>query len=421
MAVNTGSFQAPKPAPVHFTEAIEFLRAKTRVGTRAYTDIWRDQHSRAFMVAGAMKDGLVADFHEAVTKAIAEGRTIADFRKDFDRIVADHGWSYKGGREWRSRTIFETNMRSAYGAGRWAQAVRLKKTRPYLRYVHGHPLHPRLHHLAWDGIILPVDHPWWRTHFAPNGWGCQCLVQSVSEAEMKRNGWKVTDDADLPPVNLIRHELNTPDGPKEIFVPEGIDPGFDYNPGEGAFGRGANLTEAERHGDFKPLEAPSSMRAEAGPLEPVPAMASPAKPVQPVDGKPDEPAMRGLLRDAIGGDEAIFVDPTGMHISVTQGVADHLIANPSPQNVARASYWPLIPELIESPQEIWVGFEKDQVSGKVRLRRRYVKFVRVSKDRVVALVADEQNGFWQALTFFAGRAGTQLNNLRQGVRVFPES
>lgn len=417
MTVETGSFSAPKPEPVHFTEAIDFHKAKLRLGTRAWTDLWQDQHARAFAVAGAMKDALVADFHEATTRAIAEGRTIEDFRKDFDTIVAKHGWSYKGGREWRSRTIFETNLRTSYAAGRWAQAVRLKKQRPYLRYVHGHPVHPRKHHLAWHNTILPVDHPWWKTHFTPNGWGCQCTVQSVSEADMKRFGWKVSDEP--PPTKLVRHMLNTPDGPKEIFVPEGIDPGFDYNPGEGAFGRGANLTEIERHGDFVPLEAPSSMRETAGPLDPVATDTRPGRvPATLPDGKPDETLLRKLLHSAIGGDEAIFADPTGQRVSVTSALVDHLLAKPNASDINRAAYWPFIRELIESPQEIWVGFAKDQVTGRVSLRRRYVKLVQVGRDRTVALVADEQGGFWQALTFFTGRARNELDNLRRGLMAY---
>lgn len=415
--IATGSTPSPKPEPVHFTEAIDFLRAKVRLPSRAWTDLWQDQHSRAFVVAGAMKDALVADFHEAVTKAIAEGTTIEDFRKDFDRIVAAHGWSYKGSRGWRSRVMFETNLSTAYGAGRWAQAVRLKKQRPYLRYVHGHPLHPRPQHLAWHGTILLVDDPWWKTHFAPNGWGCQCEIQSLSEADLKRFGWKVSERA--PDSPLVEHTLNTPDGPVKIMVPEGIDPGFAYNPGEGAFGRGANLTEIERHGSFVDLEAPSSARATAGPLEPVASKTELMRvPAPNADGSLSAPAFQAAFRRALGGDEAIFTDPTGNVVSITQAVVDHLIANPNPANVARAAYWPFVRELVETPQEIWVGFAKDAATGRVALRRRYVKLVHLGKNRVIALVADEQGGFWQALTFFTGRAGSDLANLRRGVLAY---
>jgi len=415
--VATGDSVAPKPAPVHFTEAIDYLRNKTRLPTRAWTDLWQDQHARAFVVAGAMKDGLVADFHEAVTKSIAEGRTLEDFRKDFDQIVSTHGWSYNGSRGWRSRTIFETNMRSAYSAGRWAQAVKLKAQRPYLRYVHGHPRHPRKWHLAWNNTILPVDHPWWKTHFTPNGWGCQCTIQSLSESDMRRYGYKVSPDPE--PSKMIAHKLNTPDGPVTVKVPEGIDPGFAFNPGEGAFGRGANLDAIEKHGGFVDLQAPSSSRTTAGNLDAVTTQTQPARlpPILP-DAKPDEKAWRDLLHRSIGGEEAIFTDPVGQRVSITDAVVDHLLASGRTEDMGRAAYWPYMRELIEAPQEIWVGFAKDKVTGRVALRRRYVKLIQLGKDRVVALVVDEQAGYWQALTFFTGRPGTQLDNLRKGVLAY---
>lgn len=415
--VSTGSFASPKPEPVHFTEAIDFQRNKLRLPTRAWTDLWQDQHSRAFVVAGAMKDALVKDFHEATIKAIADGTGIEEFRKDFDRIVATHGWAYKGSPGWRSRTIFETNLRTSYAAGRWAQAVRLKAQRPYLRYVHGHPVHPRKWHLAWHNTILPVDHLWWKTHFAPNGWGCQCIVQSVSEADMKRFGWKVSEAA--PPSKDIEHTLNTPDGPRTIRVPEGIDPGFAYNPGEGAFGRGANLDAIERHGGFEHLEAPASMKESVSDLVPVPTSTRPAPvPALLPDGAIDEAKLRDTFRKVMGGDEAIFADPNGERVAFTTAIVDHLLDKKNPADLNRAAYWPFMRELVESPQEIWVGFIKDTVTGRVSMRRRYVKLMQLGRDRTIALVADEQGGFWQALTYFAGRASTDLANLRRGVLAY---
>lgn len=81
--------------------------------------------------------------------------------------------------------------------------------------------------MSWHGIILPVDHPWWLTHFPPNGWGCECLPEQVSESDLKRNGWKVSNQA---PTSTARTFF--PAGNRDpIKVPKGIDPGFSYNPG----------------------------------------------------------------------------------------------------------------------------------------------------------------------------------------------
>ncbi|MCX8520196.1 MAG: phage minor head protein [Rhodoferax sp.] len=47
--------------------------------------------------------------------------------------------------------------------------------------------HPRKEHLAWHGLTLPHDHPFWQTHFPPNGWLCHCRVTGVTQAEGQRS------------------------------------------------------------------------------------------------------------------------------------------------------------------------------------------------------------------------------------------
>lgn len=207
-------------------EAIDFLRRKLNVPTRHWTDVWQEAHDMAFMVAGAATDDLVADFHDAIVKAIAEGQTLDQFREAFDRIVAAHGWSYHGSRGWRSKIIFQTNLRTATAAGRWEQIARLKDRRPYLRYVAVMDERTRPLHAAWHNTVLAVDDPWWDTHFPPNGWNCRCTVQALNERDLRRYGLKVSEEA--PPSPLVTKVVK---GRGLVTVPQGIDPGFAYHPG----------------------------------------------------------------------------------------------------------------------------------------------------------------------------------------------
>lgn len=211
-------------------EAINFLRRKLDIPTAMWTDLWQAEHSIGFTVAGATSKALVKDFHDAINKAVAGGGTLDDFRRDFDRIVEQYGWDYNGGRNWRSRVIFDTNMSTAYAAGRWDQIQATKDQRPYLRYVHleGQP-HPRPEHEAWHNTILPVDDPWWLTHYPPNGWFCHCTVQSLSEDDLARYGYSVS--AQAPPSRMVAKAVRTAGGIRTVMVPDGIDPGFAYRPG----------------------------------------------------------------------------------------------------------------------------------------------------------------------------------------------
>lgn len=215
-----------------FREQIEFFRRKLNVNTAAWTDVYQAEHNVAFMVAGANRDDIVADFREAVSKAIESGATLEDFRRDFDRIVGTYGWDYTGGRNWRSRVIYETNLRQSYNAGRWEQLQRLKPVMPYWRYRHNDAVEtPRPLHVSWDGLVLSADDPWWHTHFPANGWGCQCYVEGLSERDLRRLGKTGPDQA--PPMNMQTVVIGqrSPGGPRTVQVPEGIDPGFAYAPG----------------------------------------------------------------------------------------------------------------------------------------------------------------------------------------------
>ena len=57
-----------------FSEAIDYFRNKTRLPSSGWTDLWQEQHSHAFVVAGAAHDGLVEDFYNAIRQAQARER-----------------------------------------------------------------------------------------------------------------------------------------------------------------------------------------------------------------------------------------------------------------------------------------------------------------------------------------------------------
>lgn len=211
-------------------EAIEYLRGKTNVTSQHWTDIWRDAHVRSFMVAGAATDALVGDFRRAVADALEQGTTLRDFRTKFDDIVSRHGWVHNGAPAWRSRIIYETNLSMAYAAGRYAQQTEpdTLAVYPYWQYVHSGAAHPRLQHQAWNGLVLRADDGFWKTHYPPNGWRCGCRVRVLSARALARQGRSGPDQAP----EIETREWTNPRTGEVHRVPQGIDPGFDYNPGE---------------------------------------------------------------------------------------------------------------------------------------------------------------------------------------------
>ncbi|AUB85158.1 phage minor head protein [Candidatus Thiodictyon syntrophicum] len=213
----------PDPAygSLPFAEQIAFFKTKLNLPTERWDDLLGAAHDRAFVVAGATKADLLADLNAAVLKGIEQGTTLAEFRRDFDALVEKNGWTgWTGegtaeGRAWRTEVIYSTNLRTSYAAGRWAQIQEVKATRPYLLYRHSDGvMTPRPEHLAWDGLALPVDDPFWKTHYPPNGWGCQCRVFAVSDQDLEKLGKAGPDRAPVPPGDT-----------------SGIGRGWDYAPG----------------------------------------------------------------------------------------------------------------------------------------------------------------------------------------------
>lgn len=77
------------------------------------------------------------------------------------------------------RTEYDTAQRTARAVGKWQQIERTKAAMPYLQYFTVGDGRVRPDHREWEGIILPVDHPFWDTHFPPNAWNCRCVVRQL--------------------------------------------------------------------------------------------------------------------------------------------------------------------------------------------------------------------------------------------------
>jgi len=284
-------------------DAIAYFRQKESVTSDRWTDLWHEAHARAFTISGATSEALLKDIRSALDKRWSEGATVKDFRRELEDIMNRRGWdggqsrrptpgyvtaaehalqdaktpteqsaaraALTAARErardahigWRASIIYETNMSTAFSAGRYRRMTTPEALRmfPYWRYRHHACQHPRVQHEAWDGMILRADDPWWDTHFPPNGWRCHCTVEVVSEPMLARNGWVVSDS----PVVQTRAWVNPHTGVVEQ-VPVGIDPGFAYNPGKAWASNEA----------LRSSTAQSRFRADdAGPARPAPSVA----------------------------------------------------------------------------------------------------------------------------------------------------
>jgi hypothetical protein len=364
-------------------------------------------HSRGFVVAGAMKNGLLEDLRKGVDEALVKGTTLEDFRKTFDQAVKKYGWSYNGERGWRTGVIFNTNMRTAYAAGRYEQMTdpAVLADRPFWKYISGEHFgsaDPRPEHKAWDGVTLPWNDAWWQTHEPPNGWGCKCEIISLTANEAKKEEkTSAPQDETYPWKNPSTGEI--------IDVPKGIDPGWAYSPGRTAWGDNfieTNKDEWKRitKGDWKSEGRPQNIRVDI--------------PVASVDFKIEESkeGMQAALQSILNGPQKGFSFQSGEFRYDVMVNAEKLINKPIP--VDRAKYIPLLPEAITDPYEVWLMFEQNARTGKVRLRQRIIKAIKLDKNKSVLVVTDAEEGFMQTISFFATENVKYVNKQRAGKLIF---
>jgi len=413
----SGSFDAMKAnyGSLPFEAQLTFFRGKLNMPTAAWTDIWQQEHARAFVVAGAMREDLLNDLRGAVDKAIEKGTTLAEFRKDFDKAVQTHGWSYSGGRGWRTRVIYDTNLRSAHAAGRYKQMQAVKESRPFWMYKHSVAVEdPRPEHLGWDSIVLPADHPFWETHFGPNGWGCQCRVIALNQKDLDRLGLKVSEDPHIEWEDRVVGLRGL--SPRTVRVPKGIDPGWAYNPGKAAWGEQLSA-DAMSKWDSVGTSAwsrltPGTWQEYARP-DTIPLDKPIAHPGASTSSKGEAAS---VLRQLLHGDEKVFkVKSGGFNYPVlinANVLADHLDLNRSP-------FLPFLIETLNDPFEVWTAFEKHQGTGQIRLRTRFVKGIKIGKGKHLLFVANARGGVLEGWTYIPMRASrAYMNSQREGLMIY---
>lgn len=228
-------------------QALAFLKQRGLITqTYGWTELWQDEHSIQFTISRLASADLLSEIRQMIVDSVAGDLSRTDYMRDARAALASKGWwgeqevvdpdtqEVKRTRfdPQRLKLIYDTNTRQAYAAGQWERIEATRRTQPYLRYVTQRDEKVRATHRAWDNVTLPSDHPFWATHYPPNGWRCRCRVVQVNRRDYERGitptGQPMKKKA---PEVVMRDWLDKSTG--EIKrVPAGIDPGFGYNAGQ---------------------------------------------------------------------------------------------------------------------------------------------------------------------------------------------
>ncbi len=210
-------------------EAIKFLEKKDLKVSVDWFDVYREEHVRAFTVAGITKLDVLNDVRDALVEAQKNGETLESFKQNIKLKLRQKGWYgnrlviRKDGSEkevnvsspWRLKTIYRTNMAVAAMTGLYKELKAASDIMPYWRYVTVGDGRVREEHAKIHGKILRHDDPFWDNYFPPNGYNCRCSVEGITETEFKKKGYKLSDGKSM--ANLVMPFVKT---------------GWDYNPGK---------------------------------------------------------------------------------------------------------------------------------------------------------------------------------------------
>lgn len=234
-------------------KAIEYFQAKDYKFTWDWRELWQESQAKAFTVAKVMRSDILNDIRGALDDALKNGTTFQDFQKNLTPILQERGWWGKTehvntltgetgtaqlGSPRRLRTIYQTNLQTAYMAGRYKSMMESADSHPYWQYVAVLDGRTRPMHRAMNGRVFRYDDPFWQTHYPPNGFNCRCRVRARTGAAIEREGIKPESsdgrlvdhdiqmrDGSTVQVKALRIKV---DGKDKLFFP---DAGWSYNPG----------------------------------------------------------------------------------------------------------------------------------------------------------------------------------------------
>ncbi len=163
---------------VRFEQAVAWFQKRIPTLRDAdFVALGQHAHQYAFTVAGITQLSLVSEVWDALDKALMDGTTLEQFKRDV-ALKLKAAWG--SAKPHRVETIYRTNIQSAYNAGRYSTLTSpaLLAARPIWIYdsvmdVRTSPICTPL-----NGITLPAKDPFWATHQPPLHHRCRSSIRT---------------------------------------------------------------------------------------------------------------------------------------------------------------------------------------------------------------------------------------------------
>jgi SPP1 gp7 family putative phage head morphogenesis protein len=184
--------------PLRMEEAVTWFRDRVPIMREEWDSLDQQARDRAFTVSGVTSLDVVEHVWRAIDRAVADGTTFNDFKRETtQQLHREWGQAISG----RLETIFRNNVQSAYAAGRWEQMTDpdIRIVRPYWQF--SAILDSRTTDICrpLDGMVRAESDPFWGVHYPPLHHQCRSGVISLTEDQAAAEGGISLPAANAPP------------------------------------------------------------------------------------------------------------------------------------------------------------------------------------------------------------------------------
>lgn len=164
-----------------------------------------DIHDRILTVAKVARLDILQDIKDGLAAVLKHGQTERDFIRNLEPILKARGWwgrkivvdsqgeaeVVQEGSPYRLKTIYRTNLQSAYMKGRAEAMEEATDTHPWWQIVGVDDPRTRPSHRMMHGKVFRHDDPLMQA-IGPPPWGfnCRCRLRPLSDRSLERKGLK---------------------------------------------------------------------------------------------------------------------------------------------------------------------------------------------------------------------------------------
>ena len=321
---------------------------------------------------------------EAMTDENGKLRTFNMFREAVEKInpLFNEQWL---------KAEYENALAQAESAIAWEGIQANKKIFSWLRYVTQEDDRVRPEHWALHDIKRPVEDPFWKTYFPPNGWGCRC--KALPE-DYPRGQTKERDAASAgEKANVAELFRNNPGETAVIFKDD--HPYYQSVPGK------TSALEAEKNYGMKNWKQMHNDMKDYAPATPAARSQK-----EYTDWWKDMVTKYGTAGSSWAipdkmGNQVLFDAPA-------KGYSKNMFRDAVKD---RHEYATEAGRIIQQPDELWSHYDVDSSNP---LQYAYLKYY---NDSILTVIVKERDGMLKAETIYEVATAEIFKDLRKGVLI----